>query len=906
MKNNYSKNSRVSRRNFLATGISAPGLAAGASLASQAPQPAAEAGSSAASTILRVDYRKLVSRADLTYDQPAARSEEGLPVGNGRMGSLVWTSPSALKFQINRADVYPLSCTTHSFPIRHTDYASGCGYVDIDFVDFGDDVFAGPAFRQLLAVYDALMTAQGQGVTARVLAWNEKDVMAVEIDDRRPQPAPVNIDLRMLRHAVQYHSGQNWELTRQHAVMIRTRNHTATSKLDVRDGKIVLTQEFREGEHYNASAVVIGVVGRRAKAKFSSDSTVRLSAAPGKGRFTILIASAASFDPKQDVVALAQKELDAAAAKGFEALLASNRTWWHEFWSRAFIHLRSDDGVADFVEKHYTYFLYVMGSSSRGAYPPRYGGMLWYTTGDMRTWGGQHWWNNTAQYYRGLAPANRLELMDPMFAMYTGMYESCALAARQQWGSQGIWIPETVFFDGVEKLPDDIAAELRELFLLRKPWAQKSAKFLEFAATKHGHSPRWNFQADGKWVEGRYIFSDKGAGPFGHTTHLMATAGKIAFHYWVRYECTKDVTWLRDRAYPMLKGTVEFYRNFPNLRKEADGKYHLHHVNNGEGNWNSHDTQEELATIHGITPLLIRAAEILGVDAEMRPVWREFLQNLAPLPTNETAKARQPGAPLLWVTAAETSLPNDRPRPSALPAAAFDLCTLESEDQEIVRITRATYEAGQGRSLNEKTHIGVLSSISTVAAHLGRADHLRIILPNQIRCLTPKGDFIDLAGTGNAGVLANRMTLREGPGAIDCQRLGQVSAGLHLALLQSSPPAPGKDPVLHLFGAWPKDWDAEFTLLARGAFLVTSATRRGQVEFVELLSQAGGECRLRNPWGETEVTLYRNGKSAEDLKGSLLTFPTAKAERIVAVPKGSSPDRVKREVFFDPTPGRPS
>jgi len=27
-------------------------------------------------------------------------------VGNGRMGSLVWTSPSALKFQINRVDVF--------------------------------------------------------------------------------------------------------------------------------------------------------------------------------------------------------------------------------------------------------------------------------------------------------------------------------------------------------------------------------------------------------------------------------------------------------------------------------------------------------------------------------------------------------------------------------------------------------------------------------------------------------------------------------------------------------------------------------------------------------------------------------------------------------------------------------
>src|SRR5690242_2242390 len=107
---------------------------------------------------LSVDYWKLVSRADLDYDQPASRSEEGMPVGNGRMGSLVWTTPSALQFQINRADVFAEDARTVSFPQADSDYASGCGYVDINLVDAGDDVFAGKDFHQHLSVYDALMT----------------------------------------------------------------------------------------------------------------------------------------------------------------------------------------------------------------------------------------------------------------------------------------------------------------------------------------------------------------------------------------------------------------------------------------------------------------------------------------------------------------------------------------------------------------------------------------------------------------------------------------------------------------------------------------------------------------------------------------------------------------------------
>src|SRR3954449_7018518 len=80
------------------------------------------------SSALTVDYRKLISRADLVYERPVERSEEGMPVGNGRMGSLVWTTPRQLRFQINRADVYANNSASTSFFERHNDYCSGCAY----------------------------------------------------------------------------------------------------------------------------------------------------------------------------------------------------------------------------------------------------------------------------------------------------------------------------------------------------------------------------------------------------------------------------------------------------------------------------------------------------------------------------------------------------------------------------------------------------------------------------------------------------------------------------------------------------------------------------------------------------------------------------------------------------------
>ena len=74
-----------------------------------------------------------ISHSDLVYDRPVARSEEGIPVGNGRMGSLVWTTLSQLRFQINRVDVYANNCATNSFFERHNDDRGGCAYLDIEF-----------------------------------------------------------------------------------------------------------------------------------------------------------------------------------------------------------------------------------------------------------------------------------------------------------------------------------------------------------------------------------------------------------------------------------------------------------------------------------------------------------------------------------------------------------------------------------------------------------------------------------------------------------------------------------------------------------------------------------------------------------------------------------------------------
>ena len=61
---------------------------------------------------------------------------------------------------------------------------------------------------------------------------------------------------------------------------------------------------------------------------------------------------------------------------------------------------------------------------------------------------------------------------------------------------------------------------------------------------------------------------------------------------------------------------------------------------------------------------------------------------------------------------------------------------------------------------------------------------------------------------------------------------------------------------------------------------------KGQIEFVEIYSQKGGQCRIQNPWPGTAITLYRNGKISKNITGSLLVFSTKSGETLTIVPKG--------------------
>lgn len=96
--------------------------------------------------LFAVDYPRLVSRADLIYESPATHPVEGQPIGNGTMGTMVWTTADAVRFQINRTDVFATN-KGHTGP----DAWRAAGRGPVDYGGSQQLVHVVPRFRAALA-----------------------------------------------------------------------------------------------------------------------------------------------------------------------------------------------------------------------------------------------------------------------------------------------------------------------------------------------------------------------------------------------------------------------------------------------------------------------------------------------------------------------------------------------------------------------------------------------------------------------------------------------------------------------------------------------------------------------------------------------------------------------------------
>lgn len=746
--------------------------------------PMAVASAASRGPDLRPVMSNLLARNAPAFDVPIERSEDGIPLGNGDLGTMFWTptDEGGLAFQLNKVDAWAADdgegpYYTNTLPSLARLIIRPSRPLQEGMTRYHATLSPRDATANLRVDY-----AHGS-LLARSFVSATRPVLVTEISDTRPGAGEISIALGLWRIPID-ESGKSG------------------TQIVLADDHVVLEQTYVTRTHYLQYAVVLGVAGGKIRITQQEPRSAWVFLTPGKNRkAVVLVTAAVSHDPKVDAVALAREQLTAARKAGTSRLLAEHAAWWGRFWnnSGAYVSLHSPDRLADFLEAIWYMCLYQTASTSRGICPPKFNGSIFLGDRDFRAWGGSYWLWNTESMYFPVFAQNAIELAKPYYDLYWSQLPVARLNARQLWNSDGAWYSEgclSPYQQPVELSPERVkAAQARNL-----------------------DNPVYNY-----------------------TSHIHTGGAEIAWIFYKRYAYTQDVTWLRDRAYPLMKDVAAFYMSY--CRKEQDGRYHISKTNGHEAYWGIRDGIMDLAAIRWLIPCLIDSSRTLNLDAEMRPEWQEFLDNLAPYPTAETPGAQElyNFAPSTFAAGLLGAVPGryNAEAVRCTPTWPFEDIGVGISPPEVLERMRRTLTTELFGNPDAWAGYPGWSRVPIMAARLGMPDLLKRLLRRSAICARTYPSMVGL--DHELGIVRGEVS--------------QIaSTAVNEALLQSH------NGLLQLFPAWPDDWDARFCLLAEGNIVVEAEKTHDKCRFLALRPNLDARIILLNPWPGRALTCRVDGK----------------------------------------------
>ncbi len=343
---------------------------------------------------------------------------------------------------------------------------------------------------------------------------------------------------------------------------------------------------------------------------------------------------------------------------------------------------------------------------------------------------------------------------------------------------------------------------------------------------------------------------------------------------WWHYSYTLDEDYLRNRAFGTIKEAVLFlvdYMKRPDARKGKwdDGLYHIMPSVPPElyglrpGFDKNYDTIADLTLTRFVFNAYLEACEILAIESAEKELMADVRDILAHFPEYPTAES----------SIGEVYVSVEGEEPDIVYNVPASTMTVFPGEHHGLHSPKEDYDLALRTLKNQQNEGGnELVFLNLQAARLGVLDLEKFA--RQINyCLLPNGSCTDKVLQIHGRYTNNTPYDFMAPMGIWFENFG-LPAVINECMMQSY------NGEIRLFPNWPGDKDAEFrTLRAKGAFLVSAKRQNGVLEWVEILSEKGGELTVINPW-EGAFTIERDGHK-ETARGGKITFTTAPNERIV-------------------------
>jgi alpha-L-fucosidase 2 len=393
---------------------------------------------------------------------------------------------------------------------------------------------------------------------------------------------------------------------------------------------------------------------------------------------------------------------------------------------------------------------------------------------------------NTQQNYWAAEACNLSECQTPLFSLIEGLRESGSSTAKTMYGAPG-WVAHTV-------------------------------------------TNPWGYTASG-WGLGWGIF---------------VTAGVwIALQMWEHYRFTKDVAFLRERLYPVFKDAARFFLAYM-VEHPAYGWLVTGPSDSPENSFiapgggvcsESMGPTCDRVLIYALFSACIEASGLLKVDPEFRRELERARANLPPFQIGRHGQLQE------WLEDFEEAEPNHR-HMSHLIALYPENQISPSTTPDLARAAEVTIER-RIHSSNWEDPEWSRANLVNFYARLGNGDaayhHLRGLLSR-----AADDNLLTYSRAGVAGATQNIF-------AIDGNTAG--AAGIAEMLLQSH------GPEIQLLPALPSAWpDGSVKgLCARGGFQASLYWKDRRLQSATLTNQIGGSCAVRYQTQVIHVTVKPKG-----------------------------------------------
>ena len=346
-----------------------------------------------------------------------------------------------------------------------------------------------------------------------------------------------------------------------------------------------------------------------------------------------------------------------------------------------------------------------------------------------------------------------------------------------------------------------------------------------------------------------------------------------AQYLWQQYEYTQDLDYLKEEAYPLFKDMAVFALEMFEYDEKKDRFFIYPDISPEQGPL-SHNTVITIGATKKFLQFTIEAAELLGDDDKMIDDLRNLYAKMPEYPTTEEGDYGKryldsEEAPAnLWIRHPGMLMP-------CFPAGEAGLLTDCSAEQfEILKNTLAYLE--------DRCEIGVFggSWLAAAAARLGEGQ-------KALRYLYEMGIDHMLRSNGLCAEeterFINHCLLLRQPLYYPCmvEYTGEMICALNEMIIQSFgkainvfPALPNGDPEydrVRKFGYSNEDMPRHFatydawhdvridTMRTRGAFLVSAKLTEGKLDYIKVDSLAGKKCCITSPYIDKDFKVFCDG-----------------------------------------------